>query len=123
MAIQDELIAEFLGADAYLFTEPMYNLTMPSAFKARLDQIMVDGRTLSFDRARSRRGPPGRADLRARRRLRPRRPQARHGPPGAGAGNRDPTMLGPKVTTVTPELTMARHVPVPAPLLPSTRRR
>src|SRR5699024_6408625 len=30
IAIQDELIEEFLGASAYLFTVPMYNLTMPS---------------------------------------------------------------------------------------------
>lgn len=46
--IQDELIDEFLGADAYLFSVPMYNLSMPSVFKAWLDQIMVDGRTLDF---------------------------------------------------------------------------
>jgi FMN-dependent NADH-azoreductase len=49
MAIQQELLEEFLGADAYLFAVPMYNLTMPSVFKAWLDQIMVDGHTLSFD--------------------------------------------------------------------------
>lgn len=44
-ALQDELIEEFLGARAYLFTVPMYNLSMPSAFKAWLDHIMVFGRT------------------------------------------------------------------------------
>src|SRR5882757_5962376 len=38
-AMQDALIEEFLGASAYLFTVPMYNLTMPSVFKAWLDQI------------------------------------------------------------------------------------
>lgn len=46
-AIQDELIEEFLGAGAYLFTVPMYNLSMPSVFKAWLDQIIVTDRTLS----------------------------------------------------------------------------
>jgi FMN-dependent NADH-azoreductase len=30
----------------------------------------------------------------------------------------DPANLGPTVPTVTPELTMAPHVPAPAPLLP-----
>ncbi|WP_323138045.1 NAD(P)H-dependent oxidoreductase [Nocardia sp. alder85J] len=45
-ALEEELIGEFLGASAYLFTVPMYNLTMPSVFKAWLDQIMVVGRTL-----------------------------------------------------------------------------
>jgi FMN-dependent NADH-azoreductase len=44
-ALQDELIEEFLGATAYLFTVPMYNLSMPSVFKAWLDQIIVFGRT------------------------------------------------------------------------------
>lgn len=47
--VQDELIEEFLDASAYLFTVPMYNLTMPSVFKAWLDQVVVDGRT--FDHA------------------------------------------------------------------------
>ncbi|NED82837.1 FMN-dependent NADH-azoreductase, partial [Streptomyces sp. SID11233] len=41
LAIQDELIDELLGASAYLFTVPMYNLSMPSVFKAWLDQIIV----------------------------------------------------------------------------------
>ncbi|WP_254407490.1 FMN-dependent NADH-azoreductase [Streptomyces sp. GMY02] len=45
-AVQDELIEEFLGASAYLFTVPLYNLTMLSVFKAWLDQVMVFGRTL-----------------------------------------------------------------------------
>src|SRR5699024_454082 len=45
-ALQDELIDEFLGATSYLYTVPMYNLTMPSVFKAWLDQIVVVGRTV-----------------------------------------------------------------------------
>lgn len=46
MALQDELVGEFLGADAYLFTVPMYNMSIPSTFKAWLDQIMISGRTI-----------------------------------------------------------------------------
>jgi FMN-dependent NADH-azoreductase len=44
-ALQDELIDEFLGASAYLFTVPLYNYAAPSSFKAWLDQIVVTGRT------------------------------------------------------------------------------
>jgi FMN-dependent NADH-azoreductase len=35
------------GGDAPLFTVPMYNLTMPSVFKAWLDQIVVADRTVN----------------------------------------------------------------------------
>lgn len=49
MDLQEELIEEFLGAGAYLFTVPMYNMSVPSSFKAWLDQIMVTGRTLGPD--------------------------------------------------------------------------
>ncbi|GHJ37533.1 FMN-dependent NADH-azoreductase [Streptomyces sp. TS71-3] len=45
-AIQEELVTEFLDAAAYLFTVPMYNLGVPSAFKAWLDQITIVGRTM-----------------------------------------------------------------------------
>lgn len=48
LAIQDELIEEFLGASAYLFTVPMYNYTMPSVFKAWIDQVVVVGRTIAM---------------------------------------------------------------------------
>ncbi|MFJ3823559.1 FMN-dependent NADH-azoreductase [Streptomyces nodosus] len=44
-ALQDELVEEFLGASAYLFTVPMYNYSMPSVFKAWLDHVMIVGRT------------------------------------------------------------------------------
>jgi Acyl carrier protein phosphodiesterase len=43
--LQDELVDELLSADAYLFAVPMYNFSIPSAFKAWLDQILVPGRT------------------------------------------------------------------------------
>jgi FMN-dependent NADH-azoreductase len=118
-ALQDTLIEELLGADAYLFTVPMYNLTLPSAFKAWLDQILVFGRTFGH-------GPSPVAG----------RPavviSARGGSYGPGAprhgfdyvvpvidallGHED--MLGLEVTTVIPELTMAPHAPALAELLP-----
>ncbi|MFH9551983.1 FMN-dependent NADH-azoreductase [Streptomyces sp. NPDC017435] len=120
MAVQDELIEEFLGADAYLFTVPMYNLTMPSVFKAWLDQIMVAGRTLSFDGHPSTLGRPG-VLISAR--------GGGYGPgaPKHGMDHLVPTLetvlghpanLGLDLTTVLPELTMAPHVPMLAPLLP-----
>lgn len=43
--LQDELIDELLSADAYLFAVPMYNYSIPSSFKAWVDQILVLGRT------------------------------------------------------------------------------
>ncbi|MGC4932368.1 FMN-dependent NADH-azoreductase [Gordonia sp. DT30] len=119
-ALQDTLIEEFLGASSYLFTVPMYNLTMPSVFKAWLDQIMVFGRTMAFE------GPVPAAG----------RPavviSARGGGYGPGApkygldyvvpsleavlGRAD--MLGLDLTTVVPELTMVPHAPAMAALLP-----
>ncbi|GAA4671129.1 NAD(P)H-dependent oxidoreductase [Frondihabitans cladoniiphilus] len=45
-AVADELVDEFLGASAYLFTVPMYNYSMPSVFKAWLDQVSIVGRTM-----------------------------------------------------------------------------
>lgn len=119
-ALQDELIEELLGAGAYLFTVPMYNLSMPSVFKAWLDQIIVTDRTLIFG------GPSPVAG----------RPavliSARGGGYGPGTPNEGldyvvPTLeavlghdnlLGLDVTTVIPELTMAPVAPAMAPLLP-----
>ncbi|MUL43680.1 FMN-dependent NADH-azoreductase [Streptomonospora sp. PA3] len=118
--VQDELIEEFLGAGAYLFTVPMYNLTMPSVFKAWLDQVIVDGRT--FDRS----GPPPAAG----------RPAVLISARGGGYGPDAPyygfdfvvpaleavlgreELLGLDVATVIPELTMAPHTPALAALLP-----
>lgn len=117
-AVQDALIEEFLGASAYLFTVPMYNLTMPSVFKAWLDQIIVDGRTLN------REGPPQTAG----------RPAVVISARGGGYGPGTPrhgldyvvptleamlgNLLGLDVSTVVPELTMAPHAPALTPLLP-----
>ena len=119
-AVQDELIEEFLGADAYLFTVPMYNLTMPSVFKAWLDQIVVADRTVNHAGSSPVAGRPA-VVISAR---------------GGGYGPGAPTegldyvvpaleallgrddMLGLDVTTVIPELTMAPHAPVLASLIP-----
>ncbi|WP_327699306.1 FMN-dependent NADH-azoreductase [Streptomyces sp. NBC_00459] len=119
-AVQDELIEEFLGASAYLFTVPMYNYTMPSVFKAWLDQIMVQGRTLDFTNGPATTGRPALLI------------SARGGGYGPGTPNHgkdhlvpaletvlgDPHTLGLDVTTLTPELTMATVVPDLAHLLP-----
>ncbi|MFB7718469.1 FMN-dependent NADH-azoreductase [Nocardia sp. NPDC056100] len=116
-AIQDELIEEFLNASAYLFTVPMYNLTMPSAFKAWLDQIIVVDRTFN---------PTGASPVAGRSAV---LISARGGGYGPGTPNEGldfvvPTLeavlgrlLGLEVITVIPELTMAPHTPSLTPLL------
>jgi FMN-dependent NADH-azoreductase len=48
-ALRSELVEEVLAADAYLFTVPMYNWGVPATFKAWLDQVILGGRTLTFD--------------------------------------------------------------------------
>lgn len=48
-AFNEPLIAELEAADEYLLTVPMYNLTVPSSFKAWLDRVIVVGRTLMLD--------------------------------------------------------------------------
>jgi FMN-dependent NADH-azoreductase len=45
----DRLIDEFLAADIYVIGIPMYNFTVPSAFKAYIDQIVRVGRTWLFE--------------------------------------------------------------------------
>jgi FMN-dependent NADH-azoreductase len=45
----DDLIDEFLAADRYVFGVPMYNLNVPSTFKAYIDQIVRAGRTFAVD--------------------------------------------------------------------------
>jgi FMN-dependent NADH-azoreductase len=47
-AIQDELIAELLSADAVVIGVPMYHWNMPSTLKAWIDHIHVLGVTASF---------------------------------------------------------------------------
>ncbi|MFI6730975.1 NAD(P)H-dependent oxidoreductase [Streptomyces sp. R-74717] len=52
-ALREELIAEFEKADLVLIGAPMHNLTIPSAPKAWLDQIILAGRTFGEDMAPS----------------------------------------------------------------------
>jgi FMN-dependent NADH-azoreductase len=117
-AVQDELIEEFLGAGGYLFTVPMYNYSMPSVFKAWLDQVVIVGRTIVLPD-----GPPakGRPALLI---------SARGGSYGPGTPHHGmdhlvptlETILGPRtlgldLTIVTPELTLAPVVPELAPFI------
>lgn len=116
--MQDELIEEFLGASGYLLTVPLCNYSMPSVFKAWLDQIVIVGRTIEMPD-----GPPaaGRPALVI---------PARGGSYGPGTPKRDmdhlvptlETILGPRalgleVTTITPEFTVAPVVPEMAALI------
>lgn len=119
-AIQEELIEEFLGASAYLFTVPMYNYSMPSVFKAWLDQIMVVGVTMALPA-----DPPaaGRPALVI---------SARGGGYGPGTPNHGmdhvvpalETVLGHRLTLgldvniLTPELTLAPVVPYMSEFIP-----
>ncbi|MBD3887471.1 FMN-dependent NADH-azoreductase [Phormidium tenue FACHB-886] len=49
--ISDELVNEFLAADRYVFSVPMYNFNIPANFKAYVDQIVRVGRTFTVDEA------------------------------------------------------------------------
>lgn len=46
----DALVNEFLAADRYVFGVPMYNLSVPSTFKAYIDQIVRVGRTFGVNK-------------------------------------------------------------------------
>ncbi|GAA3805616.1 FMN-dependent NADH-azoreductase [Streptomyces chiangmaiensis] len=120
-AVQKELVAEFLGASAYLFTVPLYNLTMPSVFKAWLDQVIIVGRTINPTGVAPSAGRPAVVI------------SARGGGYGPGTPKHgmdflvptlesvlgDPGYLGLAVTTITPELTKAPVVPAIAHLIPA----
>ena len=45
MAVSDSYVEEFLSADLYVFAVPIYNLNIPSNFKAYIDQIVRVGKT------------------------------------------------------------------------------
>jgi FMN-dependent NADH-azoreductase len=47
IAVSDQLVDEFLSADRYVFGVPMYNLNIPSTFKAYIDQIVRAGKTFA----------------------------------------------------------------------------
>lgn len=46
--LSDTLVDEFLAADRYVFGVPMYNFSVPSTFKAYIDQIVRVGRTFAI---------------------------------------------------------------------------
>lgn len=48
IALSDTLIDELFAADCYVMGIPMYNLTVPSTFKAYLDQVFRRDRTLQI---------------------------------------------------------------------------
>jgi FMN-dependent NADH-azoreductase len=47
--LSDQLVDEFLAADIYVIGVPMYNFSVPSGFKAYIDQIVRVGRTVDFE--------------------------------------------------------------------------
>ncbi len=49
MQVSNALVDEFIAADRYVLGVPMYNFSMPSAFKAYVDQIIRVGRTFSAE--------------------------------------------------------------------------
>jgi FMN-dependent NADH-azoreductase len=109
---QDELVDEFLGAGAYLFTVPMYNYSMPSVFKAWLDQISIVGRTIVMPDGLPAAGRPAVV-------VSARGGSYRPGTPNHGMDLLVPSLeliLGPRtlgldVSVITPEFTHAPVVP------------
>jgi FMN-dependent NADH-azoreductase len=49
LTISNELIGELETANEYVFGIPMYNFSVPAAFKAYIDQIVRVGRTFAVD--------------------------------------------------------------------------
>lgn len=49
ICLSDRLVDEFLAADIYVIGVPMYNFSVPSVFKAYIDQIVRVGRTVAFE--------------------------------------------------------------------------
>lgn len=47
--LSDQLVDEFLAADIYVIGVPMYNFSVPSGFKAYIDQIVRIGRTVAYE--------------------------------------------------------------------------
>ncbi|WP_351235655.1 NAD(P)H-dependent oxidoreductase [Streptomyces sp. NPDC002133] len=116
-ALQDRLVAQLRAADAYLFGVPMYNWTVPSTFKAWLDQIVIAGRTTVFgDEPETVKGRPATVIVSAGGGYGP-------GTPREGWDFATPYLekvlteaLGLDVHTIQIELTMAHHSPAMAAL-------
>lgn len=47
--LSDQLVDEFLAADIYVIGVPMYNFSVPGAFKSYIDQIVRIGRTVAYE--------------------------------------------------------------------------
>ncbi len=47
--LSNQLVDEFLAADVYVMGVPMYNFSVPSVFKAYIDQLVRIGRTVAFE--------------------------------------------------------------------------
>jgi FMN-dependent NADH-azoreductase len=52
LAESDRLVDQLLAADLIVVGLPMYNISVPSQFKAWIDNIVRVGRTFGFDRSR-----------------------------------------------------------------------
>lgn len=48
LALSDELVDELVAADTVVIGMPMYNFSVPSAFKAWIDQVARPGRTFNY---------------------------------------------------------------------------
>ena len=107
--LQDRLVEEFLGASAYLFAVPVYNYSMPSAFKAWLDHVMIAGRTIGLGDATLTAGRPAIIISARGGGYGPGTPQ--HGKdflvPALETILGDPNLMALDVRTITPELTYA----------------
>ena len=49
LKFSNDLVDEFLAADRCIFSVPMHNFSLPSNFKAYIDQIVRVGRTFAFE--------------------------------------------------------------------------
>ncbi|NJN30315.1 MAG: FMN-dependent NADH-azoreductase [Synechococcales cyanobacterium RM1_1_8] len=52
IALSDQLLDELFAADYYVFGVPMYNLTIPTALKAYLDQVVRRDRSLDLSQGK-----------------------------------------------------------------------
>ena len=48
----ENLIDDVISSDIYVFGVPMYNFTVPAAFKAFIDRIVITGKTFVFENGR-----------------------------------------------------------------------
>lgn len=121
-ALRTELVDEVLGADAYLFTVPMYNWGVPATFKAWLDQIILSGRTVTFDQTPPLSGRPATIVLAYGGGYDP-------GTPREGWDFVQPYLetvlgkaLGLDLTVIKAQLTLAERNPAMADLIPAAKQ-